>query len=99
MTVIATTPQRSNIHEQLSKKYLAACTAPLPDVIKVPAMDPKTLKIVWMDCHVMGPHLWFSWMANEFPTDFERIFGTEKLVSFWSQVSRPSWLCEFDVHA
>jgi hypothetical protein len=80
---------KGHIHSQLTNKYVANCSAPKADVIRVPAVDPGNHAIVWSDCSIIGLHDWFGWLCNEFHDDFLRLFAVENsLADFWAEVSR-----------
>jgi hypothetical protein len=79
---------RSNIHAQLTRKYLSTCTAPLADSIRISAIDPLTLKPMFTECWIMAPHEWFSWLGNSFPDEFDQLFVAKPLQEFWSHISR-----------
>ena len=80
------------MHSELTRKYLKDCTAPTADVITVPAIDPKTMNVCYTDCHVMGPHDWFGWIADTFQPEFDQLFLTTPLEDFWPNVRRPQWM-------
>jgi hypothetical protein len=82
----------SNVHSELTRKYLKNCTAPTADVISVPAIDPQTMKVCYSDCHVMGPHDWFGWMSDTFQPEFDQLFLSTPLDEFWPHVRRPQWV-------
>ncbi len=78
----------SNVHSQLTNKYLSTCSAPFADTLRVHAVDPKTSLVALTDCSVMAPHEWFGWLANRFPDEFDQLFLSSSLPEFWSGVSR-----------
>jgi hypothetical protein len=81
---------KSNVHGQLSKRYLSGCTAPVADCIRVAALDPKTLATCVSDCYIMAPHEWFGWLFGAFPADFDQLFLASPLQTFWQGVRRPT---------
>ncbi|CAK0806739.1 unnamed protein product, partial [Prorocentrum cordatum] len=76
-----------NIHQQLNT-MLGRNSLPQPMVLEIPCVDPKTSEVALADCGVLLPHEWFSALFHRYETEFNYIFGVDRLGEFWANASR-----------
>eukprot|EP00959_Pyramimonas_sp_CCMP1952_P471063 9497789-Pyramimonas_sp.AAC.1 len=75
-----------NIHQQLNT-MLGRNSLPQPMVLEIPCVDPKTSEVALADCGVLLPHEWFSALFHRYETEFNYIFGVDRLGEFWANAS------------
>eukprot|EP00435_Cladocopium_sp_Y103_P072856 s292_g41.t1 len=68
--------------------------------IQVPCLDPKTSKETHADASLLVPHLMFWQLGENHPEQFQAMFGTQELESFWANVEKCGdprlhghWIC------
>ena len=76
-----------NVHGQLTS-MLGKNLLPIPLKFEIACVDTKTTKVSTSEASVLLPHEWFSAMFHQYPTEFNNIFGVDRLGEFWNNASR-----------
>eukprot|EP00959_Pyramimonas_sp_CCMP1952_P102532 2144590-Pyramimonas_sp.AAC.1 len=78
----------SNVHQQLTKRYLRSNTLPEPVEFDVHCKHPHSLKMIESPCSVLLPHELFSSLFRSHPEEFRETMGLDSMSDFWAGAQR-----------
>ena len=78
-----------NISRALYRKYLHDLQLPEPELLRVPFLETRGDRhsVAYTDLSVFMPHDWVYYLSHFHPEEFDHIFGTGQVPSWWQSCS------------